>query len=51
MKFVAARDKLPLPADVSVSGEVGIGAIPTALALKWTCASACRAWTATWRRR
>lgn len=28
MKFVAARDRLPMPAEASVSGEVGIGAIP-----------------------
>lgn len=28
MKFVAARDKIALPADVSVHGSVGIGAIP-----------------------
>ena len=34
MKFVAARDKLPLPADVSVSGEVGIGAIPTGFGIQ-----------------
>lgn len=34
MKFVAARDKLPLPADVSVSGEVGIGAIPNGFGIE-----------------
>lgn len=28
MKFVAARDKFSIPADVSVDGSVGIGAIP-----------------------
>ena len=28
MKFVAGRDKLPMPADTSVEGEVGIGQIP-----------------------
>ena len=28
MKFVAARDKIALPADVSIEGSVGIGAIP-----------------------
>lgn len=28
MKFVAARDKLSIPADVSVQGSVGIGLIP-----------------------
>jgi len=27
MKFVAHRDKLPLPADTSITGSVGIGAI------------------------
>jgi len=27
MKFVAAREKIAIPADVSVSGRVGIGAI------------------------
>ena len=34
MKFVAARDKLPLPADVSVSGDVGIGAIPNGFGIE-----------------
>ena len=34
MKFVAARDKLPLPVDVSVSGEVGIGAIPNGFGIE-----------------
>jgi hypothetical protein len=28
MKFVAARDKIALPADTSIEGSVGIGAIP-----------------------
>jgi osmotically inducible protein OsmC len=28
MKFVAGRDKLAIPADVSIEGVVGIGAIP-----------------------
>ena len=28
MKFVAARDKIALPTEVSVAGTVGIGAIP-----------------------
>jgi lipoyl-dependent peroxiredoxin len=28
MKFVAARDKIALPADASIEGSVGIGAIP-----------------------
>ncbi|WP_028219705.1 organic hydroperoxide resistance protein [Paraburkholderia oxyphila] len=28
MKFVAARDKIALPADVSIDSSVGIGAIP-----------------------
>ncbi|UJJ30693.1 organic hydroperoxide resistance protein [Halopseudomonas maritima] len=28
MKFVAGRDKLPMPADASVEGVVGIGQIP-----------------------
>lgn len=29
MKFVAARDKLPFPADTEITGIVGIGPIPT----------------------
>jgi lipoyl-dependent peroxiredoxin len=29
MKFVAARDKLPLPAETGITGIVGIGLIPT----------------------
>lgn len=28
MKFVAARDKITLPAEVAIEGSVGIGAIP-----------------------
>lgn len=28
MKFVAGRDKLPMPNDASIEGEVGIGQIP-----------------------
>ncbi|MBC8728274.1 organic hydroperoxide resistance protein [Paraburkholderia sp. UCT2] len=28
MKFVAARDKIAIPADVSIDGSVGIGALP-----------------------
>jgi Ohr subfamily peroxiredoxin len=36
MKFVAARDKLPLPADVSVEGSVGIGPIPTGFGIEVT---------------
>jgi lipoyl-dependent peroxiredoxin len=34
MKFVAARDKLKIPADVSVEGNVGIGAIPTGFGIE-----------------
>ena len=34
MKFVAARDKLPMPADVSVRGTVGIGAIPNGFGIE-----------------
>ena len=34
MKFVAARDKIAIPADVSVSGSVGIGAIPTGFGIE-----------------
>lgn len=34
MKFVAARDKIALPADVSVDGSVGIGAIPTGFGIE-----------------
>lgn len=46
MKFVAARDKLRIPADVSVQGSVGIAPSRTASASKWTWRSACPAWTA-----
>ncbi|REG48771.1 Ohr subfamily peroxiredoxin [Paraburkholderia sp. BL6669N2] len=28
MKFVAARDKIAIPADVSIDGSVGIGVLP-----------------------
>lgn len=34
MKFVAARDKLPIPSDVSVRGTVGIGAIPNGFGIE-----------------
>jgi Ohr subfamily peroxiredoxin len=33
MKFVAAKEKVALPGDVSVTAEVGIGPIPTGFAL------------------
>lgn len=34
MKFVAAREKIKLPVDVSVDGSVGIGAIPTGFGIE-----------------
>ena len=34
MKFVAARDKITLPADVSIDGAVGIGAIPNGFGIE-----------------
>jgi Ohr subfamily peroxiredoxin len=34
MKFVAAREKVAIPADVSVNGHVGIGAIPTGFGIE-----------------
>ena len=34
MKFVAARDKLPLPADTSIRGTVGIGPIPNGFGIE-----------------
>uniref|UniRef100_E6VBP8 Peroxiredoxin, Ohr subfamily n=1 Tax=Rhodopseudomonas palustris (strain DX-1) TaxID=652103 RepID=E6VBP8_RHOPX len=34
MKFVAGRDKLPIPKDVSVTGSVGIGPIPTGFGIE-----------------
>jgi Ohr subfamily peroxiredoxin len=34
MKFVAGRDKISLPADVSVNGLVGIGPIPTGFGIE-----------------
>jgi Ohr subfamily peroxiredoxin len=34
MKFVANRDKIAIPADVSVTGTVGIGAIPTGFGIE-----------------
>jgi Ohr subfamily peroxiredoxin len=36
MKFVAARDKLALPGDVSIEGNVGIGAIPNGFGIEVT---------------
>ena len=34
MKFVAARDKIALAADVSITGRVGIGAIPNGFGIE-----------------
>src|SRR5260370_26619239 len=34
MKFVGARDKIAIPADVSIDGSVGIGPIPTGFAIQ-----------------
>jgi len=34
MKFVAARDKIAIPTDVSVQGSVGIGPIPTGFGIE-----------------
>ena len=34
MKFVAARDKIALPAEVSIDGSVGIGAIPNGFGIE-----------------
>lgn len=34
MKFVAARDKIAIPADVSINGFVGIGVIPNGFGIE-----------------
>ncbi|MGI4849953.1 MAG: organic hydroperoxide resistance protein [Janthinobacterium lividum] len=34
MKFVGGRDKIAVPADTSVNGNVGIGPIPTGFAIE-----------------
>ena len=34
MKFVAARDKIAIPADVSINGSVGIGQIPNGFGIE-----------------
>jgi Ohr subfamily peroxiredoxin len=34
MKFVGGRDKITVPADTSVTGNVGIGAIPTGFGIE-----------------
>jgi osmotically inducible protein OsmC len=34
MKFVAARDKIAIPADVSIDGSVGIGVIPNGFGIE-----------------
>ncbi|MGO4330658.1 organic hydroperoxide resistance protein [Cupriavidus sp. 2TAF22] len=34
MKFVAARDKIALPADTSITGQVGIGPIPNGFGIE-----------------
>jgi Ohr subfamily peroxiredoxin len=33
LKFVAGQEKVALPADIKVTGEVGIGPIPTGFAI------------------
>ncbi|UJH78641.1 organic hydroperoxide resistance protein (plasmid) [Burkholderia cenocepacia] len=34
MKFVAARDKIAIPADAAIEGSVGIGAIPNGFGIE-----------------
>lgn len=34
MKFVAARDKIPMPADARIEGSVGIGPIPNGFGIE-----------------
>jgi Ohr subfamily peroxiredoxin len=34
MKFVANRDKIAIPADVSIAGSVGIGPIPNGFGIE-----------------
>ncbi|WP_322030441.1 organic hydroperoxide resistance protein [Paraburkholderia sp. J76] len=34
MKFVSARDKISLPADLSITGDVGIGQIPNGFGIE-----------------
>ncbi|HWT54743.1 MAG TPA: organic hydroperoxide resistance protein [Rhodocyclaceae bacterium] len=34
LKFVAAKEKVQLPADLSIEGSVGIGAIPTGFGIE-----------------
>ena len=34
IKFVAGKEKIALPADVSINGNVGIGAIPTGFGIE-----------------
>jgi len=34
LKFVAAREKIALPADVSIEGSVGIGVIPNGFGIE-----------------
>jgi osmotically inducible protein OsmC len=36
IKFVAARDKIALPGDISIEGSVGIGAIPNGFGIEVT---------------
>lgn len=36
MKFVAARDRISLPSDVSVEGSIGIGPIPNGFGIEAT---------------
>ena len=45
MKFVAVQQKIALPADTSISADVGIGPIPRASASRSRCTSRSPAWT------
>jgi organic hydroperoxide reductase OsmC/OhrA len=46
MKFVGGRDKIAVPADLSVETSVGIGPIPTGFGIRLSTKSRCQAWTA-----
>lgn len=50
LKFVAAKEKVKIPAEAKIDGTVGIGGSRTASASKCSWISRCRASSAAWRK-
>lgn len=48
MKFVGAREKIAVPANTTVNGSVGIGAIPTGFGIEVELKISLRVWIVLW---